>query len=542
MKRTHTVAILAGLCACVLAQAFFSMRQKSLTYDEVSYIPAGYSYVVTGDFRLNHEQPPLMKLLAGVAMLPLRPHLPVESESWRAAGDGDLNTQWEFGNEFLRGAGADLQRLVLLARLPVVLVTMLLVVGVFLFARDLYGPRAGVLAAALCAFDPNILAHGRLSTTDLGLTCFVLWAVWAYRRLARRPTAGNLLLAGALLGLALLTKFSGLFLLALYPVWALVLPLVPGGITVPGGRWGRWTQHVLANRLVYSAGMTVVVMAVALVVVSLGYFAPGRADIYFRDFFVVNVNVNLRYLTYFHGAFHDGGLWYYFLAAFLLKTPLAFLLLLVLRGATQLWHREEGWADRVLLFSPVAIWFLIISWKAFQIGLRYVLPVYPFLFVYAAGIVASPLFARREMRLAVGALMVWFVASSAAVYPNYLTYFNEVAGGPSHGIEWLDDSNVDWGQDVILLRDFLETYGITDAKLTPMARYDPALYGLPGVDVPPHEAVGLLSNPNPPPGIYAVSAHLLNRARLPGAPLVDPLRDLQPVAVLGNTIYVFDLR
>jgi hypothetical protein len=542
MKRTYTVAILAGLCACVLAQAFFSMRQKSLTYDEVAYIPAGYSYVVTGDFRLNHEQPPLMKLLAGVAILPLHPHLPVESESWRAAGEGHLNTQWEFGNEFLRAAGADLQRLVLLARLPVVLVTMLLVVGVFLFARDLYGPWAGVLAAALCAFDPNILAHGRLSTTDLGLTCFVLWAVWAYRRLARNPTAGNLLMAGALLGLALLTKFSGLFLLALYPLWALVLPFLPKGITVPGGRWGRWPQHVLANRLVYSVGMTVMVMLVALVVVSLGYFAPGRVDIYFRDFFVVNVNVNLRYETYFHGAFHDGRLWYYFLAAFLLKTPLAFLLLLLLRGATQLWHREEGWADRVLLFSPVAIWFVIISWKAFQIGLRYVLPVYPFLFVYAAGIVASPLFARREMRLAVGALMVWFVASSAAVYPNYLTYFNEIAGGPSHGIEWLDDSNVDWGQDVILLRDFLDTYGITDAKLTPMARYDPALYGLPGVDVPPHVAVGLLSRPNPPPGIYAVSAHLLNRAKLPGAPLVDPLRDLRPVAVLGNTIYIFDLR
>lgn len=178
MKRTYTVAILAGLCSCLLAQVFFSMWQRSLAYDEVAYIPAGYSYVVTGDFRLNHEQPPLMKLLAGVAILPLHPHLPVESESWRAAGEGHLNTQWEFGNEFLRGAGADLQRLVLLARLPVVLVTMLLGVGVFLLARDLYGPWAGVLAAALFAFDPNILAHGRLSATDLGLTCFVLWAVW----------------------------------------------------------------------------------------------------------------------------------------------------------------------------------------------------------------------------------------------------------------------------------------------------------------------------------------------------------------------------
>jgi len=542
MKRTHTVATLAGLCACVLVQAFFSMRQKSLSYDEVSYIPAGYSYVATGDFRLNHEQPPLMKLLAGVGMLPLHPHLPVESESWKAAGNGDLNTQWNFGREFLQGAGDHLERLVLFARLPVVLVTMLLVVGVFFFARDLYGTGAGLLAATLCAFDPNILAHGRLATTDLGLACFVLWAVWAYRRLTRTPTWRNLVLAGTLLGLALLTKFSGLFLLALYPVWALVLPLIHGGITVPDGSWGHWTANPMLNRLLYSAGMSAAVVLVALGVVSLGYFAPGRPDLYFRDFFVVNVNVDFRYLTYFHGAFHDGRLWYYFLAAFLLKTPLALLLLLALRGATGFLHRVEGRPERVLLFSPVVIWFVIISWKAFQIGLRYVLPVYPFLFVFAAGIVASPLFRRREMRLAVGALLVWFVASSVAVYPNYLTYFNEVAGGPSHGIEWLDDSNVDWGQDVILLRDFLEQHGITDANVTPMAPYDPALYGVLGVAVPPHEAVALLSNPNPPPGIYAVSAHLLNRAKLSPTLLVDPLRDLRPVAVLGHTIYVFDLR
>ena len=542
MKRTTTVAILAALCACVFAQAFFSMRRKSLTYDELSYIPAGYSYVVTGDFRLNHEQPPLMKLLAGLGMLPLHPRLPVGNESWVAAGEGDVNTQWNFGREFLMGANHDAERLVLFARLPMVLVTMLLVVGVFLFARDLYGPTAGLLAATLCAFDPNILAHGRLATTDLGLACFVLWSVWAYRRLTREPTLARLAVAGVFLGLALLTKFSGLFLLALYPLWSLVLPFIPGGVAVPDSRWSRWTGHAAANRVLFSVGLCAAVVVVALLVVSLGYFAPGRADLYFRDFFVVNVNVNFAFLTYFHGVFHDGRVPYYFLAAFLLKTPLGLVLLLGLRAATQFRHRDEGWSDRVLLFSPVLIWFVIISWKAFQIGLRYVLPVYPFLFVYASGIVASPMFVRREVRLGVGALVLWFMASSLAAYPHYLTYFNEIAGGPSHGIEWLDDSNVDWGQDLILLRDFLDENGVTDAKLTPMGRYDPAMYGVPGVDMPPHEAVAILSNPNPPPGVYAVSVHLLNRAKLSRPLVVDPLRDLQPWAVLGHTIYVFDLR
>lgn len=541
MKRSTTWALLAALCACTFVQAFFSMRQKSLTYDELSYIPAGYSYVVTGDFRLNHEQPPMMKLLAGLGMLPLHPDLPTEDESWVAAGNGHMNTQWNFGRAFF--AGADhVERLVLFARLPVVVVTMLLVVGVFLFARDLYGPEAGLLAAALCAFDPNILAHGRLATTDLGLACFTLLAVWAYWRLTREPTVGRLVLAGTLLGLALLTKFSGLFLLALYPLWGLVLPLVPGGVTVPDSRWGQWTRKEVTNRVVYSLLLSGAVVVLAMLVVSLGYLAPGRVDLYFRDFWAVNVNVNFGFQTYFNGVFHEGRVPYYFLAAFLLKTPLALLLLLALRGMTQIRHREEGWPERIVLFAPVAIWFVIISWKAFQIGLRYVLPVYPFLFVYASGIVASPVFARREIRLAAGALMVWLTASSLATYPHYLPYFNGLAGGPAHGIEWLDDSNVDWGQDVILLREFLEDHDISDAKVTPMGRYGADLYDVPGEELPPHEAVALLSNPDPPSGIYAVSVHLLNRAKLSQNLLVDPLRDLRPMAILGHTIYVFDLR
>lgn len=538
MKRTTTVAVLATLCACSFGLMYSSMRLKSLTFDELSYIPAGYSYVASGDFRLNHEQPPLMKLIAGLGMLPLHPRLPLEHESWSRAADGDQNAQWAFGREFLGRANPDVERVVRAARTPVIFVTLLLIVGTFLFARELYGSGAGLLAAALCAFDPNILAHGRLATTDLGLACFVLWAVWGYLRLSRSPSAKNIALAGVLLGLALLTKFSALFLLALYPIWAIALPLFRGGVTLPG----RWATERPLHRVAVWAALTGLVVLVALFVVSLGYFAPGRADIYFRDFRTVQGNVNAGYLTYFAGAFHRERVPQYFVAAFLLKAPLAFLLLLAVRPFARLPRKLEGWPERLLLLSPVLIWFAIISWKAFQIGIRYVLPAYPFLFVYASGIVASPWFRQRGVRAGVGVLLAWLVVSSVAAYPDYLPYFNEFAGGPSGGIEWLDDSNVDWGQDLILVRDYLVESQIGDAHVTPMARYDIAMYGVPGTDLPPHEAVRILSNPDPPPGVYAVSAHLLNRAKLAPDLLIDPLVDLEPTAVLGHTIYVFDLR
>lgn len=537
--RNATVAILVALCALVFLQAFTSLRIKSLTYDEVAYIAAGYSYVKTGDYRLNPEQPPLMKLLAGAAMLPLDPELPTNHSSWTDAAAGVGNTQWIFGQEFLIHANPNGEELALAARIPVVFVMMLLVVGVYLFARDLYGVRAGLLAATLAAFSPNLLAHGRLATTDLGLACFVLLAVHGYHRFTRKPTPGRLAAAGVLLGLALLTKFSAVLLLPLLGLWAVVLPLMNDGMRAPQGRWGTLWRSARWGPVAWSALAAAGIVVVALLTVSLGYMAPGRPDVYFRDLGMVSVNVQPAYLAYFNGQFHPGGVPYYFVAAFLLKTPLAFLVLLGLRTALSWRQPPESRPARLLLFTPIALWLVVISWRAFQVGLRYVLPAYPLLFVFGSGIVALSAFERRWVRATCLGLVGWFVVSSVRAHPHYLPYFNELAGGPDNGIEWLDDSNVDWGQDLILLRDFLERANLGHARVTPMALYDMALYDVPGEQVSPHVVLPLLSRPDPPAGVYAVSAHLLNRIRMnPNAP-VDPLRDLTPIAVLGHTIYVF---
>lgn len=539
--RVPAWAVLTILLVCVFIQGYASLQRKSLTYDEVAYIPAGYSYVTTGDFRLNPEQPPLMKLLAGAALVPLHPRLPLEHESWTAAGAGVPNTQWVFGREFLTRANPNGARLVRWARMPTLLVTMALVVGVFVFARELYGPLGGALAGVLCAFDPNILAHGRLATTDLGLACFVLWTVYALFRLSRRPTVGRVGVAGILLGLALAAKFSGLFLLGLMPVFAIGLALSPDGIVLPEGRWGRLIGRPLGDRLAWAGIALAAVSIVGLLTVSLTYLAPGRVDLYLRDFLMVNVNVHPTFPAYFHGMFHEGRIPLYFVAAFLLKTPVGALGLLATRIADVATHRGERAAVLLLTWAPVVTWFAIISWKAYQIGLRYVLPVYPLLFVFTGGLATSPWLRTRPARIAVVGMLAWVVGSSLAAHPHYLPYFNELAGGADHGIEWLDDSNVDWGQDLVLLAAFQQATGLDDLKVTPMAEYDPAMYGVHGEVLQPGEVLSRLTRPDPPPGVYAVSVHVLNRARLFTAP-IDPLRDLVPVAVLGHTIYVYDLR
>jgi hypothetical protein len=278
-----------------------------------------------------------------------------------------------------------------------------------------------------------------------------------------------------------------------------------------------------------------------MLTVSLTYFRPGRVDLYLRDFLMVNVNVHPAFPAYFHGAFHTGRIPFYFVAAFFLKTPVGTLGLLATRIADAARHRRERAAVMLLIWAPIVTWFVIISWKAYPIGLRYVLPVYPLLFVFIGGLATSPWLRTRPARIATAAMLAWAIGSSLMAHPHYLPYFNELAGGADHGIEWLDDSNVDWGQDLVLLADFLQASGLDDVEVTPMAEYDPAMYGVHAAILPPGEVLSRLTHPDPPPGVYAVSAHVLNRARLYPAP-IDPLRDMDPVVVLGHTIYVYDLR
>lgn len=526
--------VLAALCGAAFAQAWLSLRQKSLTFDEVTYIPSGYSYVVTGDYRLNAEHPPLMKLLAGTALLPLRPRLDTSHPSWIEP------EQWSFGADFFATSGVDVETLVRAARLPTVLLLIVIVLTAWGLARDLYGSRAGLLAAGLCAFSPNLLAHGRLATNDLGLSCFVLLTAWATLRMAKRPTWLGVAAAGTALGLALLTKFTAVLLIGLVPLWTVALALLDDAVPGPTARWLDRIRDPRARRVALAAAVSVAAVAVSLLVVTLGYGTPGDLRPWVRGLGVVYTNVNVGNPTYFRGTFHEGGVPYYFLAVFLLKTPTPFLALLVARVGEQVVRRDPEPRSAALLLLPVLLWFLVMTATAFQYGLRYILPIYPLLFVYASGIVSSRVFARPALRVAVLALAVSFAAASLRAHPHYLPYFNILAGGPERGIDWLDDANVDWGQDLPLLARWLDERGITDATIAPMAWYDPALYGVRGRVVSSPEMFRLLTGLDGPPGVYAASAHVLTRGRLdPSAP-IDPLSDLVPVAVLGYSIYVFE--
>jgi hypothetical protein len=508
-------------------------------FDEVSHIPAGLAIFATGDVWLNPQHPPLVKELAGLAASVLRPRLPLEGAAY-AAGD-----QWLFGREVLYLAGNDPMAIVRAGRLPVVAMSLLAAMVCFVWARERHGDVAGLLALALYAASPTILAHATLVTTDVPATLGMVATFWLWWRATRGvarvegdvPSDGALsrsgapalvdprttllpwALCGLALGVALASKFSAL----------LLPPMMLACDVVANGRLG------LRRRIVGYA----ITGVVAVVVVQASYLSLAAPLRYLHDTGLVYGTTLRSYLYYLAGTFAPRFPHYFLVATAVKATPTE---LLAMAGALVVsWlRRRRRWRDDLYLWLPALGWFAAMSWLAVDIGVRYVLPAWAMLFVLA-GNLATDL--RRRTALArfgpvlLAALVVAQIAEAALSFPGYLSYANRPAGGRARITRWLDDSNVDWGQSFYRLPRWLAARGIDHARVLPMG---PATVPMQGAGV---KLEGMLESDwgAPRPGAYVISAHQLvrglERARH-GAP-TDWLRRYEPADTFDGSMFLY---
>lgn len=508
----------------LVLQAGMSMEIKSATYDETAHLPAGYTYWVTGDFKLNSEHPPLIKLLASFPLLFMDINLPLDSVWWKE------NRQWEFGKLFLFQSGNDADQMLFWGRVPIVFLSLLLGFYVFLWARDLYGTPSGLLALFLYVFSPNILAHSRLITTDLGLSCFMFMACYHFWRYLERPALGGLVMTGLALGLALATKFSAIML---FPIFAIMLAL-------------KFHQSQDEFELSKSAGFVIKTVIIPLIISALViYCVYGfRGDallLYKHGLEQVYQNMIPGYDWYFWGEFSPQPRWYYYLFAFLIKTPIATLLLLT---TALLVSKKSGRSlyENAWLIFPIALILATSFLDKGNFGIRRILPAYPFIFVLMGKVARfslkepSVFFPRLLAIPIITLLMGWYLVSSIKIYPDYLTYFNEIAGGPAKGSNYLDDSNIDWGQDLKRLETLMQKRGIREIKLKYWGKAVPEYYGIQAKEIPYEE---MLEGPRP--GYYALSIHSLIRNKMVSqtGEGIDWLTEYKPIEVIGHTIYVY---
>ena len=532
---------------------------ESATVDEPFYLLSGYGYIKTGELQFNVNHPPLSKLLSAAALLPLDLRVPTESPKWRS---GDLS----LGIPFLNRNRASPDRIIFQARLPFVGLTLLFGAVLARWARAHFGPLTALTAVALFSLSPGMIAHGHYATTDMVAVIFLFLALLGWERYLRLGRGCNLLLAGVLLGLALCSKFSTLILVVLLPALSLL----------------RWWQSPRDFSLVRFTGSMTGVLAAAAVTVGILYApetwraftAPGEmpklnhvvdqslplAALVHRLSDHINVPAHAflwgiydqikhnqsGHDAYLLGSWSLTGWWYYFPIVLAVKTPVAVLLGMAgCTGFAAAWlirGLRRGGIRRsrlrripfcwCLLVLPPVVFFAVSMTAQINLGHRHILPVYPFLFVLIAAVLA-----RRRWRFGV-ALVAILALENAFIAPHYLAFFNIASGGSRQAMRYLVDSNLDWGQDLKKLAVWLGHHEVDDVCLAYFGPSDPGYHGIDHRYVPTSADVARHGLPD---CVVAVSATLL-------AGLWNPpetyawLRQRKPDGHVGYSIYLYDFR
>ena len=539
---SNQVALAIIAVATVLAIA--SVWNDSVIVDEVPHIGAGYSYLVKRDMRLNPEHPPLAKDLAAIPLLFLNLKQDAfNTKAWLT----DINGQWEFGRALIFGSGNNADLITRAAKMPMLLFFIGSAWIIFVWTRNLYGDKAALIALILFCFSPTILAHSRFVTTDMPALFGVLSATYFFLAYLKAPSRNKFVLAALFFGIALLLKFSTVLLVPFFLIigifkWRsflkIILMVACGFIFVvgpvyqlqitnyPPARQYADTANLLASNtnplkpLVVWASDKPIIRAYAqygLGLLMVTQRATGGNQVYYRG------------ETYITSAGHG-----YFPFVYLIKEPLAWLALLATAIAVAIAKSVKRKAQ--INFEEIAmlLWLLIywgISIKSnLNIGVRHLLPVYPFMIMLVSG-QAIKLYSYKAVKLAVPILLAWYIFANLRVFPYYLTYFNELAGGPSGGHNYVVDSNLDWGQDLKRLAMWTRKNKIENLQLDYFGWADQAYYlG--------NNFIWLTSKQRPAPGYFAVSAtYLMNNIHGDYGWLADKT----PATIIGNSIFVYKI-
>ena len=563
-KRLNAYEIV-GLCFLLVVlglQLFFSVRRESQTWDEANHIFTGYRTWTHADFGLNPEHPPLVKLLATVPLLRSDLKSPALEERFFKE-DAFLR-----GKEFLYQN--DPEKILARTRTVAATLTLLAALVLFFATREMFGSGSAFIALTLLTFDPNFLAHGALITTDVGLTCFMLLSVYMFYRYLKSPTALRLIAAGVAVGLVLAVKHTGLLVLPILFLLTICELFI-------GGR-----RESISRQLVKLFGSFALIAAIGLVVLwSLyGFRYAARPDglqlnpplaeyvkglepreawpistaarfhvlpeSYLYGLADVRLTANY-YTSYVLGKVYPHGVWFYFPVAFLVKSTVGVLALLLLSFGVVAMRRMTHWREVVFLIVPVIFYLIVALTVGMNIGVRHIIVVYAFLYALIGGATWALIRTSRRWAYVVVVFVLVHAASSVKAFPNYIPYANELWGGPSQTHKYLTDSNSDWGQQLKSIKQYLDQRGVKDCWFLYFAAgvAEPNYYGIPCKPLPTISTLWLnlpIDVPASINGPVLISASNLSGVEFGPGPL-DPygqFKLLKPSAVIDNGVFVFE--
>ena len=526
------------LLVVFLTQGMFFIHANAPTYDEAMHLASGYSYLATGDFRLEPQNPPLLKQYLALPLFLIH-QLPfqTDTQNWRDGLD------FFVGQDFLYHSPLPADQMLRLARLPNLSIGALLLVLIGWWAFRLWGAKAAMLAMALACFEPNFVAHSALVTTDIGAALFIFLTVYLLWEYFSFPTWWLLGAAGGSLGVALVSKFSAIVLI---PMIGLIIALHLIS-TVGQSRAFLPRRHPirLSARVIDATAVFVSIAFFAALVIPSAYSFQG-----FQPWFA-GLERFLQLAqegqpAFFLGEYSYQGWRSYYLVAFLIKTPLGSLILMAVSILLCRIGRSLERREMIFLFIPVLVILLATLQAKVNIGLRHILPIYPFLFVLASRLATVRFRRGWPAPVLIGLPLIFTIVSSLRVAPHQLAYFNEIIGGPNQGYRYLADSNLDWGQDLKGVKAYMDRERLPIIYFSYFGSAPVSYYGIryqyvPGtwpLELPPPTDKVPAASPRK---ILAISANNLQDVFTPYNPLFQWLRQRTPVAKIGYSIFLYDL-
>lgn len=508
------------LLACFFTQSFISLSSKSATFDEVQHFGIGKYLLINQKWDVMGSilHPPLGYYILSIPLL----FYDDDKRLWEYE-EKNRDISFLGAVDVVRGQGLlsapenKNDRLLILCRLTVLLLSVLLGVYVYRFSSELFGNNGGLFSLFLFTFTPTILAFSGISTQDMPLTVFSFISVYYLWKYLQNLSIRNALLAGLFLGIALAVKFTAMLLIP----FELLLYCI----------------HLFKarSRPRYSA---LLIIGIAL------FIFLGSYGFNMTPFFQGNeyrlTEMKRGQAAFFNGQHSNFGWWYFYIVTLMIKTPVPLLLLFLGSFLVIFRKAKENAFTAIVLYFPVLFFLILFSSSNFAVGIRYLLPVFPFVCVSAGVFFIN---VSKRTLLFTCFMSAWLVFGTVQVFPHYLAYFNELAGGADNGYKYLVDSNLDWGQDLKGLKKYMDKKGIRKVSLSYFGTDSPQRYGIEYDWLPSHH----LYNPTPDKPLaiaqnqlIAISATNLQGVYLDNKNEFEWLRSHKPLAKIGYSIFLYD--
>lgn len=545
-----------------------SVYNENIIWDEICYVGMGKYIVETGNFKTDGSifHAPLSYYINSLFLYPIK--IPQSTL--------DLESCWDRGPKILFGSKNPIF-LLFLIRLPLILLSVLLGFYVFKWAKELYGINAGLFALFFYSLSPNIISTAKFALTDFSLVCFAFISMYYFWKFCERSTAWNLIILGFVTGLALISKITALFLVPIYIVLGLIFIK------------RIFSERIINLVLVFLMAFFIVFAAYGFKIQTISNTLPDHysdraheeIDNRLQDGNVKNLALFVfdkipipaaTYFTvigdvayystkgfngYFFGKIIEVGNkpFYYFPGVIILKTPIPTLIFLLLSIIFFKKCRHKKIRNEIFILVPIFLFLVTFLLNEISYDLRHILTIYPFLFLFMSKVVNLNFKWKKVWKLFFFLLLIWYAISTLLIFPFYTAYFNEFVH-PKDGYKYLSGTNLDSGQDLLRLKDFMEENNIDKINFSYHGAIDPLNYGI-DYDYMPNVCFSPINKYYEPfaancdgeiiedcskrTGMVAISVTNLQNRFLDNSSCFDWLLDYEPIDRLGYSIFVYNI-